>query len=292
MVERLIGPNFGHEAGAAVRMTAGTAIGSGSRLGSGRLAPPLARAGAETGPPRCFSPVAPLATARLRRHNPGVPKTYSREEADEILRRALARESPDGINHEDLVAAAREVGIPESAIEAAAGQVGEHQVVMQRVARLRRQKRRAFVRHLITFLIVNGGVFLFDYFDGGPWFFQYLLILWGILLLLLGIRQLAPEEAGLVRKAERELEKERRRAERERRRLGRASGHPGGVPAAAKEFEHAVQEGANALLSAAARAIRDFTPAGKQRFRADDAEDDERQESGDERSARRRHRRA
>jgi hypothetical protein len=236
--------------------------------------------------------MAPLASSGVQRHNPGVPKTYSREEADEILRRALAQESPDGINHDDLVAAAREVGIPESAIEAAAGQVGEHQIVKQRVERLRRQKRRGFVRHLVTFLIVNGGIFLFDYFDGGPWFFQYVLIVWGIVLLLLGIRQLAPEEAGLVRRAERELTKERRRAERERRRLGRASGHPGGVPAAAKEFEQAVQEGANALLSAAARAIRDFTPAAKQRYRAEDADADEPRESADERSTRRRRGRA
>jgi 2TM domain len=201
-----------------------------------------------------------------------VPKTYSREEADEILRRALSQQSVDGINHDDLVAAAREVGIPEAAIEAAAGQLGEHRVVKQRVEQLRRQKRRAFVRHLVTFLIVNGGIFLFDYFDGGPWFFQYVLIVWGIILLLLGIRQLAPEEAGLVRRAERELEKERRRADRERRRLGRGPSHPGGVPGAAKEFEQAVQEGANALLSAAARAIRDFQPVKKSRYRADDAE--------------------
>jgi hypothetical protein len=216
-----------------------------------------------------------------------VPRTYSREEADEILRRALAQQSADGINHDDLVAAAREDGIPEAAIEAAAGQLGEHRVVQQRVEQLRRQKRRGFARHLISYLIANGGIFLFDYFDGGPWFFQYVLIVWGIILLLFGIRQLAPEEAGLVRKAERELEKEQRRAERERRRSGRLSGPPGGVPAAAKEFERAVQEGASALLSAAARVIRDSS--GPRRYRAEDsANEPASPDAAAEQSARRR----
>jgi hypothetical protein len=223
-----------------------------------------------------------------------VPRTYSREEADEILRRALAQQAADGINHDDLVSAAREVGIPETAIEAAASQLGEHRTVKERVEMLRRQKRRSFGRHLLSYMIVNGGVFLFDYFDGGPWFFQYVLIVWGIIVLLFGIRQLAPEEASLVRKAEREIEKERRRIERERRRVARASGRTGlpGLPGPAKEFEQAVQEGASALLSAAARAIRDLTPSpNDKRYRADET-GSEPHDGTDERSTARRHRRA
>ncbi|HTV24342.1 MAG TPA: 2TM domain-containing protein [Polyangiaceae bacterium] len=219
-----------------------------------------------------------------------MPKTYSREEADEILRRALSQQAVDGISHDDLVAAAREVGIPEASIEAAASQLGEHRNVKERVELLRQQKRRAFFRHLLSYLIANGGIFLFDYFDGGPWFFHYVLIVWGILLLLLGIRQLAPEEASLVRRAERELEKERRKAERRQRRSGgRIAAHPGGMHGATREFEQAVHEGASALLSAAARAIRDFSPGPKaqvrassggpspspsERFRADDTADE------------------
>ena len=225
-------------------------------------------------------------------HTAGVPKTYSREEADEILRRALAQQGEDGISHDDLVAAAREVGIPPSAVEAAASQLGENQIVRERVELLRRQKRRAFARHLLTFLIVNGGMFLFDYFDGGPWFFQYLLIVWGIVLLLVGMRQLAPDEGGLVRKAERELERERRRAERQRRR--QVGGRTPGVsqlPGAAKEFEAAVQEGVSALMSAAAKAIRNYSPGPKPRYRAGDPGAPE-DEAPEERDTSRRQRRA
>jgi len=185
-------------------------------------------------------------------HNRAVPRTYTREEADEILRRALAEQASDGVHHDDLVAAAREVGIPETAIESAVSQLGEHREVVDRMAKLRGQKRQAFVRHLLSFMIVNGGVFLFDRFDGGPWFFHYLLIVWGIVLLLLGIRQLAPDQTSLRKKAERELEKERRRAERQRRQTARASGKPLG-PGAAKEFETAVEEGVNAMLRSMTR---------------------------------------
>jgi hypothetical protein len=231
-------------------------------------------------------------------HTASVPRTYSREEADEILRRALEQQPDGGIHHDDLMAAAREVGIPEAAVEAAADEVGATALVRERVQLLRRQKRAAFARHLLSFLIVNGGIFLFDWFDGGPWFFHYLLIVWGIVLLLVGMRQLAPDEASLVRKAERELEREHRRAQRQRRRQagsGRAS--PPGVsqlPGAAREFEAAVQEGVSALMSAAAKAIRDYSPGPKPRYRADDtaAQDDESSQQRSQQDTSPRHRRA
>jgi hypothetical protein len=50
------------------------------------------------------------------------PPTYSREEMDAILKRAIERQQAktDGIGHEELVAAAGEVGIPREEVEAAA----------------------------------------------------------------------------------------------------------------------------------------------------------------------------
>ncbi len=226
-------------------------------------------------------------------HTARVPRTYSREEADEILRRALEEQGEEGtgIHHDDLVAAAREVGIPASAVEAAASEHGDYQLLQQRMKVLRGQKRLAFVYHLLTFLVVNLGIYAFDRFDGGPWFFQYVLIFWGVILLLLGIRQLAPSKAGLRRKAERQLARERRRAERQRRRQGvRVPGVASQLPAAAREFESAVQEGVSALMSAAAKAIREHSPGQKPRYRApDDSAEEESSSRGSETS--RRHRR-
>jgi hypothetical protein len=206
-----------------------------------------------------------------------VARIYTREEADEILRRALvgqASGAADGISHDDLVAAAREVGIPAEALESAASSLGEHRLVTHRVARLRSRKRRAFARHVVIYLIVNFGIFLFDRFDGGGTFFQVPLIIWGVILLVFGVLQLAPNEEALVRRAEKDLEKERRRADKQRRLAARTASGPRG-PGAAKEFEAAVEEGVSALLSVAARTIRGLTPEGKRYRAADPAEEDE-----------------
>jgi hypothetical protein len=210
-------------------------------------------------------------------HTRGVPKTYSREEADEILRQALMQQAADGIAHEDLVAAAREVGIPEAAIESAAERLGEHRLLKERVEYLRAEKRRSFAHHLLTFLIVNGCIFAFDYFDRGPWFFHFPLIIWGMVLLLVGMRKLAPSEEKLVRRAERDLQRQRRRDDRQRRRTQPAAAAAAAkekIPGAAKEFEAAVTEGVSAMMHAAAHAIRNLTPAQK-RYRADEAGGDE-----------------
>ena len=198
-------------------------------------------------------------------------RTYTREEADEILRRALQQQPADGVNHDDLVAAAREVGIPIEAIESAAAQLGERRVVDQRVQLLRSRKRRAFLRHLVFYLIVNSGIFLIDRLDGPPWFFHWPLIVWTIVLFLVGVRQLAPDQEGLVRRAERELEKERKKEEKRRQRAQRAYARAHGIrnpSEGASEFEAAVEEGVSALLSAAARAIRNLTP-DNQRYRVE-----------------------
>jgi hypothetical protein len=53
------------------------------------------------------------------------PPTYTREEMDAILKRAIERQQAksEEIGHEDLVAAAGEVGIPREEVEAAARDV-------------------------------------------------------------------------------------------------------------------------------------------------------------------------
>ncbi len=50
------------------------------------------------------------------------PPSYSREEMDAILQRALQRQSikREGVSHDELLAAAEEIGVPREEIEAAA----------------------------------------------------------------------------------------------------------------------------------------------------------------------------
>jgi hypothetical protein len=197
----------------------------------------------------------------------GVSKTYTRQEADEILRRALAVQPAEGISHDDLVAAAREVGIPGAAIEAAAQQLGEDRRISERAALIRRRRRTAFLRHLLIYLVVNAGIFFVDRADGGAYWFQYPLIIWGVILAAIGIAQLAPDQRSLTRRAERELEREQRRAQRRMRAAARRDG-VAGARDGAKEFEAAVQEGVSSLLSAAARTIRGLSES--ERFRVSD----------------------
>ena len=197
----------------------------------------------------------------------GVSKTYTRQEADEILRRALAVQPADGISHDDLVSAAREVGIPSAAIEAAAQQLGEDRRISERAELIRRRRRAAFLRHLLIYLVVNAGIFFVDQADGGAYWFQYPLIIWGVIVVAFGIVQLAPDQRSLTRRAERELEREQRKAQR---RLRAASRRDSAAAArdGAKDFEAAVQEGVSTLLSAAARTIRGFSDA--ERYRVSD----------------------
>lgn len=197
-----------------------------------------------------------------------VSKTYTRQEADEILRRALAVQPADGISHDDLVAAAREVGIPGAAIEAAAQQLGEDRRVSERAALIRRRRRTAFLRHLLIYLVVNAGIFFVDRADGGAYWFQYPLIIWGVILAAIGIAQLAPDQRSLTRRAERELEREQRRAQRRMRAAARRDGSTAARDGA-KEFETAVQEGVSSLLSAAARTIRGLSEADRYRVSDD-----------------------
>ena len=199
-------------------------------------------------------------------------KTYTRQEVDEILRRALSEKSVEGISHDDLLAAAREVGIPSSAIEAAAAELGDNQRIAERAELIRRRKRASFLRHLLVFLVVNAGIFFVDQADGGAFWFQYPLVIWGVILLALGITQLAPDRQRLERRAERELDRERRRMHKRRRLAARAAGEPG--TSAAQEFETAVQDGLSTLLSSAARAIRGLTPERGQ-FRVNDDRDED-----------------
>jgi hypothetical protein len=214
-----------------------------------------------------------------------VPKTYTREEADEILRRALSQSQPgaaaEGISHDDLVAAAREVGIPEASILAAADQLGEHALVTERMTKLRGRKRRAFVRHLVVYLLIAGLMYLsvatdlFSVAPEGLAFLRVPMVLWAMLLVLFGFFQLAPNQEKLQKRAEREIARERRVAERQRRLAEKSRGAGRSrAPNGAKEFEAAVQEGVSALLSGAARAIRGLSPAERQgRFRVDEAEE-------------------
>lgn len=82
-------------------------------------------------------------------------RKYSREEVDAILGRAIERDNRGELSHEDLLAAAREIGIPEQAIETAAIEVAAERMERAELVELRRDQWRGFVAHLIPYVMVN-----------------------------------------------------------------------------------------------------------------------------------------
>lgn len=207
-------------------------------------------------------------------------RTYSREEVDEILRRAAQRggHGEPTLSREELVDAAREAGIDPDAVHAAADEV-DTGVVLERiptedeaVAAWQARRRRRFTTHALTWLVVCGGLLVINLLAGGALWFQWPLASWGILVALQAIgtfQSATPEQLERVRErhrkktqeARRRLEKQQRKIEaaqrsaaqdraKQQRKIDRARRQD-----TAALFEAAVEEGVAALLEAATRTL-------------------------------------
>ncbi|HEY1954652.1 MAG TPA: 2TM domain-containing protein [Polyangiaceae bacterium] len=169
-------------------------------------------------------------------------KTYDQEEVDAILERALRAQGKDGtrLTHEELVAAAAEVGIPKEAIDAAAREgeaVAARATDAQLVATWKRRARLRFARHFVVYFLVNALLALINFLTtpSFPWF-GIVTLGWGIGIAMHFMSVFFADE-------ERVLERERRRAEkRARREKWRRRG---------ADFDRAVDHGVRALLEIA-----------------------------------------
>jgi len=178
-------------------------------------------------------------------------RSYTDDEVQAILRRAIERQQAesDGLGHDELVAAAREIGLDDAAIDRAVTELEHEDEGKALAAKVKARKRSAFWKHLFTYLIIVGSM-LGLHFVGlaGAWVF-WVVFGWGAGVLLSMPRAFRePSEQELedasrkqnrrdrrrqmhqARKLEREREEERRRM----RRLGIKS-------PAQTEIEHAVE---------------------------------------------------
>ena len=186
--------------------------------------------------------------------------TYTQEEVNEILRRALdaqSRRSRD-FSGEDLSAIAKEAGIDEAALREAtvaieadrqqslAKEEEDKALAAERSIQLRRLGFSAF-KHAV----LNGLLYLIDVsVTGGTWYHWPLL--GSAILLGFRARHAFFPQALLARR--------RRREERARRKAERAAARSRG----AHEFEQIVRTGVSTLLEIAARKIEEH---GKSRKR-------------------------
>lgn len=179
---------------------------------------------------------------------------YTRDEVEEILRRALQTQPLETLSHEDLVAAAVEAGIDGDDVEAAARQIEEERALLVEEGRIVARRRHRFLQSIYTYVIVNSGLFLIDVMSGPGWWVQWVLGGWGIGLALSARRALMPDRARLRARARRQVAKRRRGTwERQMR----------------KEVDRAIQVGVDALVDAASRKL-----ANKARVRVADPSDE------------------
>jgi hypothetical protein len=205
-------------------------------------------------------------------------RKYSAAEVQEILRRAADKSAAtqDELDHDDLVAAAREAGIDPAAVEAAAGEVQADRAHEDVGRELRAKKRQGFLSHLSAYVIVNVALVLMSLFvTGRPWS-AMVAIGWGIGLafhLLSAFREPTREEINEFviargardkalervrdklrerqdehdRRARETAEKSQKKQEKQRRKEQLAQ--------ASEALESAVEQGVAAALKAAAQQI-------------------------------------
>jgi hypothetical protein len=199
-------------------------------------------------------------------------RTYSDAELEAVLRRALEREvgSSEGFGHEELMAAAREVGLDERAVERAIEELASEREETRLRAGLRKRHVQRWLRHLVSYGAVVGGLLTLHALGlAGPWVL-WVAVGWGVGLVLDTYAKLrAPSEA--------ELARERRRANRKARRLAKAQAereaHRRRAEAQASkqrrraenaaQLERVIDEGVALLLGAARRKLSEAREEGE-----------------------------
>ena len=114
----------------------------------------------------------------------GDDRIYSDEEARAIFERALeldAKTSSQGLRHEELLAAAREVGLSDATVEKAIEEMTLARAAGEARAAIIERRRRGFKNHLVPFLAINAFLFLLNWIFS-PWIWWALLplLFWGL----------------------------------------------------------------------------------------------------------------
>jgi hypothetical protein len=180
-------------------------------------------------------------------------RVYTKEEAEAILARAIELQVHQGAtSHADLIAAAKEVGVPATAIERAATEVLGKKRDDADMRELRTRQWRAFYAHLVPYLAVNALlVFINVMTTHFPWS-VIVLLGWGIGLASHLLATALPDPRALRRYLERERARDARRMARQGVRVGEGSGAVR-VSTDSVEEEAAIEEAAQEEASRSAR---------------------------------------
>ena len=107
-------------------------------------------------------------------------RQYNEEEVNRIMRRALKLKNEDTVSHEDLMGAARDMGLDPQVVEASI-EIEQRELAKEKIRKTRLKRRKVgFYSHLWSYLIVNAALMLINNFTPGPWWFQWSVLGWGI----------------------------------------------------------------------------------------------------------------
>jgi hypothetical protein len=154
-------------------------------------------------------------------------RVYTKDEADAILARAIELQGRgDATSHMELLATAREIGVPAEALEKAAAEVLEGRRDDQALRALLAGRWRGFYAHLVPFVCVGVLLGFINVVTGGfPWAVIPMLA-WGIGLASHLLAVAMPDEQKLRLRVARRREGERAgRPEASRRVIARSSEH-------------------------------------------------------------------
>lgn len=199
--------------------------------------------------------------------------SYTQEEVNEILRRALSQEASreSVLSHDELVEIATEAGIDRSSLDQAISDLAqEHMREVARkdeaadIAAERKVQSKRFFASLISHAALNAFVYLVSTHLLGSSLWAWVLLGSGVVLTLRLRHVLFPYER-VARRRRREL----RQREREQRAASRAAWGKrlfGSPPVAGnpKGFENAVQKGVEILLAVAERKLDEHRSRAKE----------------------------
>jgi hypothetical protein len=196
----------------------------------------------------------------------GPRRRYTDDEARAIFERALAEEADAALGHEELVAAAAEVGISREAVERAVAEIETQQAERWARTAVLSRRRRGLFNHLVVYLAVNGFLFVINWLTSpGAWWCLFPVAAWGLALFFHAWRALSSHvsprtlrrqlgqtegrHAHAARRLLRENERGRRRLRHER------------IEEGARELSVAVEEGVAAVLNKLAGDLRQVPTA-------------------------------
>lgn len=148
----------------------------------------------------------------------GEKKSYSPQEAQEILRRAAEKsvDRSDAIEHDDLLDAARDAGLDPAAVEAAAQEYAVDRAHQDTAAKLRTEWRKGLAAHALTYFVVNIALYFGAQLSkGNTHWWTWVAGIWGVFLLLNVFGALKePTREEIERTVRREAQAKQRIAER------------------------------------------------------------------------------